>query len=381
MNKVLIIASVASMIDQFNMANISILKKQGYEVHVAANFEGGNTSSKLRIAEFILNLEGLGVKYWNVSFSRKIFDVSANIKAYKKIKNLILEMDYDFLHCHSPIGGVCGRLASCGTKTRVIYTAHGFHFFKGGPVKDWILYYPIEKLLACFTDVLITINKEDFHLATKYFKARQINYIPGVGLDTVLFAGAVVDRNAKRQEIGVPLDAIMLFSVGELDRRKNHEAPIRALAKANNKNIFYVICGIGNLDNFLKTLSKDLGVGNRVLFIGFRADVADLCKSSDIYILPSQREGLGIAGLEGMASGLPLISSYVNGIKDYTKDGVTGFCLHPFDVDGFAEAIDKLAGDASLREKIGKHNLEVVKSFDVEIVNEIMVKIYQSLKI
>lgn len=376
MKKVLILASVASMIDQFNMQNIYILKDQGYEVHVAANFEYGSTSSKQRITEFKNELEQLDIRYYHVNFSRKISDISSNIKAYKQIKDLMLKERYDFLHCHSPIGGVCGRLAAHSTKTAVIYTAHGFHFFRGGPIKNWVLYYPIERLLAHFTDVLITINKEDFGLVKKSFKAKKLEYIPGVGLNTSLFGGVVFEREAKRQEIGVPHDAIMLISVGELGSRKNHETPIRALARANKKNLYYVICGKGDLDQYLKNLSTDLGIADRVLLIGFRTDIVELCKISDIYVLPSQREGLGIAGLEGMAAGLPLISSYINGIRDYTKDGETGCCLEPFDVDGFAGAMDKLAGDAGLRKKIGNHNLEVVKNFDVKIVNKIMKKIY-----
>lgn len=376
----MMLTSVASMIDQFNMSNISILRKLGYEVHVVANFEYGSSCSKQRVEEFKKELEGLGIEYYHTNFSRKLTDISSNIKAYWRVKELIQKNRYEFIHCHTPIGGVCGRLAAHRTKTRVIYTAHGFHFFKGSPIINWVLYYPVERLLSYWTDVLITINREDFSLAKKSFKAKNIEYIPGVGLDTNKFAGVVVDREAKRQEIGVPNKAIMLFSVGELGSRKNHETPIRALAKTNNKNIYYVICGKGELEQYLKNLSIELGIANRVLMLGFRTDIAELCKSSDIYVFPSQREGLGIAALEGMATGLPLISSYINGIRDYTKDGVTGYCLEPFDVNGFAEAMDKLAGDEALREKIGKHNIEVVKAFDFEIVDKIMNEIYISQK-
>lgn len=376
MKKVLILASVASMIDQFNMPNIYLLKDQGYEVHIAANFEYGSTSSERRIFDFKNELKQLDIKYCHVNFSRNIFDISSNIKAYRQIKNLILKERYEFLHCHSPIGGVCGRLAAHATKTTVIYTAHGFHFFKGGPIKNWLLYYPVEWLLSYFTDMLITINKEDFFLASKFFKAKKVEYIPGVGLDTVLFGEIISDREAKREEIGVPRDAIVLISVGELAVRKNHETPIRALARAKNKNLYYVICGNGDLDQYLKKLSNDLDVADRMLFVGFREDIVELCKASDIYVFPSQREGLGIAGLEGMAAGLPLISSYINGIRDYTKDGETGYCLEPFDVNGFARAMDKLAADEKLRKKIGNHNLMVVRNFDIKIVNDIMRKIY-----
>lgn len=378
MGKVLVLASVASMIDQFNMSNIIILKSQGYEVHVAANFEYGSTSSKQRVDDFKIELNKLNVKYYHVNFSRKIFDIFLNIKAYNQIKTLMLTEKYNFIHCHSPVGGVCGRFAAHSTNTIVIYTAHGFHFFNGSPIINWLLYYPIERLLSYFTDLLITINKEDYARAKKSFGAKRVVYIPGVGVDTKIFAEAVIDRVAKRQEIGVPNDAVMLFSVGELGARKNHETPIRALAKTINKNIFYVICGVGELKDYLINLATNLGVADRVVLLGFRKDIAELCKSSDIYVFPSRREGLGIAGLEGMASGLPLISSYINGIRDYTKNGETGYCLEPFDVEGFAVAMDKLAEDSGLRGTIGENNLKVVKNFDINIVNGLMDRIYKS---
>ena len=343
---------------------------------MASNFEHGSTSSKQRVVEFKKELDALGIQYYHLSFSRKITDVSSNVKVYRQIKDLMLNNDYDFVHCHSPIGGVCGRLAAHSTRTSVIYTAHGFHFFEGAPLKNWLLYYPVERMLAYWTDVLITINHEDFSRVKRSFKPKRVEYIPGVGLDTRKFGGAIIDRRAKRQEIGVPNDAILLFSVGELGSRKNHETAIRALSKLNNDNIYYVICGQGDLHQYLKNLSYELGISDRVFLLGFRSDISELCKSSDIYVFPSQREGLGIAALEGMASGLPLISSYINGVRDYTEDGETGFCLEPFDVDGFAEAMDKLAGDAKLRQKMGKHNLEAVKGFDIEIVSKIMEKIY-----
>lgn len=376
MKKMLMLASVVSMIDQFNMPNIEILIKQGYEVHVAANFEYGSTSSKERVEEFKKELEGMGITYFQVDFSRNITDIKSNIKAYKQIKDMMIKYKYEFIHCHSPIGGVCGRLAAHKTKTTVIYTAHGFHFFKGSPIKNWVIFYPVEWFLSYYTDVLITINKEDYERALKNFHSKKTFYIPGIGLDTKKFRSAVVNKEAKRKEIGIPSNAIMLFSVGELVARKNHEVVIRAMIKAENKNLYLVICGRGDLMQYLKDLSKELGVANRVLLLGFRTDIVEICRSADIYVFPSKREGLGIAALEGMATGLPLISSYINGIKDYTKDGETGFCLEPNDLDGFSRAMDRLANDENLRNKIGNHNLEVVKGFDIEIVNKIMYKIY-----
>ena len=217
MKKMLMLASVVSMIDQFNMSNIDILKKQGYEVHVAANFEYGNTSSKQRVEEFKKELTELNVQYYNIDFSRKITNILANIKAYKQIKDLMLKNKYEFVHCHSPIGGVCGRLAAHSANTPVIYTAHGFHFFKRAPLKNWMLYYPVEKLLAHYTDVLITINKEDYARAQN-FKAKKVEYVPGIGVDIKKFSEIIVDKLAKRKELGIPENAFLILSVGELMR-------------------------------------------------------------------------------------------------------------------------------------------------------------------
>jgi len=160
----------------------------------------------------------------------------------------------------------------------IIYTAHGFHFFEGSPMKNW-LFYPIEKILSGYTDVLVTINQEDYNRANEHFNMKNIKYIPGVGLNTSKFRNAVIDRKALRSEIEVPEDAIMMFSVGEISSRKNHETAIRALAKTVNKNLYYAICGQGELEPYLKHLTKELGIENRVKFLGFRKDIAQLCKS------------------------------------------------------------------------------------------------------
>lgn len=379
MKKVMMLASVASMIDQFNMPNIRILRRQGYEVHVVANFEYGSTSSQERMLEFKKELEELNIRYYHVDFSRKITDFKRNIKAYIKVKQLILENGYEFIHCHSPIGGVCGRLVGKNTNTKVIYTAHGFHFFKGSPITSWILYYPVEKFLSKYTDLLITINKEDYNIAKSKFSARETKYIPGVGLDVSKFNSINIDKYEKKRELGIPEDSIVMFSVGELSKRKNHEVAIKALSKVKNKKLYYIICGQGELEEHLISVSNQLGIKDRVLLLGFRKDIAEICSISDIYVFPSQREGLGIAALEGMASGLPLISSYINGIKDYTENNKTGYCLEPWDVDGFSEAMDILADSSELRDKIGKHNLNVVKKFDINNIDYLMESIYKDV--
>ena len=186
-DKVLILASVASMIDQFNMSNIDILISLGYEVHVACNFEKGSTCSQEKIVQLKKKLGEIEVKYYQIDFTRSVFNILQDVKAYRQVKRIMVENSYKFIHCHSPIGGVIGRLACKSTHTRCIYTAHGFHFYKGAPIKNWIVFYPIEKWLSKYTDVLITISKEDYNRAKNKFKMKQLEYIPGVGVDIEKF--------------------------------------------------------------------------------------------------------------------------------------------------------------------------------------------------
>lgn len=377
MKKMLMLASVASMIDQFNMPNIQLLQEMGYEVHVACNFEEGNTCSKEKILDLKRRLKNMEIKYYQIDFSRSVSNLKKNLKAYRQVYVLMKREQYQFVHCHSPIGGVIGRLVGHRTGTKVIYTAHGFHFFKGAPLKNWILYYPIEKFLSRYTEVIITINKEDYRLAKDKFHMKNLEYISGVGVDTKRFIECNVSKQEKRKELGIPEEAFLLLSVGELSERKNHKTVINALGRIQDPNIYYVIAGTGELyDDYLKDINA-YGISKQVLLLGPRTDVEELCKAADVFIHPSIREGLGIAPLEGMASGLALISSYVNGIKDYTKDGITGCCIKkPLNVQEMKSAILKMRNNDKFRISCAQYNKEIAKKFDVEISKQITKKIY-----
>lgn len=377
MKKVLILASVASMIDQFNRLNIDILKELGYQVHVAANFIHGNTCSASKIEEFKKELKNLGVVYYQIDFSRSITKVTSNINAYKQVKNLMENNNYDFIHCHSPIGGFCGRIAGYKTRTPVIYTAHGFHFYKGSPLKNWILYYPIEYLLSNYTDVLITINKEDYYTAKK-LKAKIVKYVPGIGINVENFTNKKVDRNYLRYRLGIPSEAFVLLSVGELNKNKNHETIIKAIAKLNNPNIYYIICGKGVLEGYLKNKIKDLGIEKQVKLLGFRKDINEIYHISNAFVFPSYREGLSVALMEAMASGLPIICSNIRGNTDLVENGKGGYLVSPNDIEGFSSAINKLINSDLI--KFSQSNIEKLKDFSKEKVREKTTDIYKELE-
>lgn len=380
MRKALIFASVASMIDQFNMNNISILEELGYKVEVACNFEFGSSTSQDRVSEFRKELESRGIKTHQISVPRKIVAIREMIQAYKKAKSLVTVNNYDIVHCHSPIGGVIARMACKKNREKgikVIYTAHGFHFFEGAPLINWILFFPIEMWLSRVTDIIITINKEDYSRAKRLFKKVRVEYVPGVGIDVKKFDGVVIDKSEKRRELGVPDNSFLVLSVGELNKNKNHETVIRAIYKLNNPNVYYIICGQGTLERKLKNLIIDLGLEKQVKLLGYRGDIAEISKASDIFIFPSLREGLSVALMESMAFGLPIICSKIRGNVDLVKEGKGGYLIESQNVDEYTKALDKLTKDTHLREKMSKYNKENISSFNIENVNKYVFNIYK----
>ena len=222
MNKrVLMVATVPSMIGQFNMNNIHILQNLGYEVDVASDFTDTSFWPGEKIENFKKELAALNVKTFQLDFSRSMFKFNRHVRSYKETLELISERKYSFIHTHTPIASAIVRLAAHKTKTKVIYTAHGFHFYNGAPLKNWMIFYPIEKYLSKYTDVLITINKEDYTRAKKNFRVKEIVYVPGVGIDLHRIDSIITRCSELRNKLGLKPNEKMLISVGELSTRKN----------------------------------------------------------------------------------------------------------------------------------------------------------------
>lgn len=376
MNRILILASVASMIDQFNMSNIKLLQQMGGVVDVACNFVNGNTCSNEKISQLKEELQGMDVHYYQIDFARNITDVKQNFRAYKQVKSLMKNQKYQFVHCHSPIGGVIARIVGKMTGTKVIYTAHGFHFYKGAPVINWLLFYPVEKICSYFTDVLITINQEDYMFAKNKMKAKQVLYIPGVGIDLQKFKSSSVDKKKKRAELNIPEDSIILFSVGELNKNKNHQIIIKALAKIKNEKIHYCIAGRGEEENALLQLALSLGVQDKIHLLGFRTDVSELYQIADYFVFPSFREGLSVSLMEAMASGLPCAVSKIRGNVDLiNEDGGTMF--NPDSVAECIVAIEKLLNMD--KNSMRRNNVKKIQEFSINNVSEKMRAIYENI--
>ncbi|MFA2810280.1 glycosyltransferase family 4 protein [Bacillus mycoides] len=367
--KILYVTTISNTVNAFLIPHIQLLVEQGHQVDMAFNI----------MQEVNPELIKMGCKIHNIEFQRSPLD-RKNYLAYKNLKKLIQNEGYDLIHTHTPVASACVRLACRKMQgVKVIYTAHGFHFFKGAPLINWLVYYPIEKYLAKYTDILITINKEDYNRAKSSFKADRVVYIPGVGLDTQRFDTILVDKSSKRKELGLPEDAIIILSVGELNKNKNHETVIRAVAKLNNPAIYYVICGRGPLEDNLRRLSKELGLENRVKLLGYREDIIEICKTAEIFVFPSFREGLSVALMEAMACGLPVICSDIRGNRDLMENSESGQLVKPNDFEEFAKSINKVLMCNDNR--IDMNDKEAIKAFDIRNIVQRMQEIYSQVQL
>ncbi len=379
MKKALMIASMASMLDNFNSSNIEILDELGYEITLAANFESEDSNSKEKVNRFKKSMESKGYRVVQIDFSRKISNIKGQIKSYRQVKKLAKE-HFDLVHCHSPICAAMTRVAFRKNRrkgTKVIYTAHGFHFFAGAPLINWLIYYPIEKVCSYMTDVLITINKEDYHRAKRKFHAKETKYIPGVGIDVEKIQAVQVDRDAKRRELGIEPDDFLLLSVGELSKRKNHLAVVKAIARLNDAKIKYVICGQGLLKQQLEKAIENFDIKSQVKLLGFRTDIIELCKIADLFVFPSLQEGLPVALMEAMACGLPCIVSKIRGNVDLIEKGVNGFVFENKKGKGIEDSIHRVIEDSTIRHHMQVENEKKMIAYDVKIVREDIKKIYE----
>ena len=370
MKSILYITNISNGVSSFSVTAVEAAKRLGYEFHLAGNFSGTPD-------EKILNDEKTyGVNIHQIDLTRSPYS-SKNITAYKQLVKLINEEGIEYIHCNTPVGGLLGRLAGKKCKVKkVIYQAHGFHFYKGAPLKNWLIYYPIERWLAHYTDALITINKEDYERA-QVFRLRnngKVYYVPGVGIDLSQYELPENTRGIKRNELGLKETDVALISMGDLIDRKNYPVAIEAVAKANNPSLQYFICGKGPEEDKLKKMAEDLGVKEQIHFLGFRTDIKELLKAADIFLFTSKQEGLARSLMEAMASGLPCVASKIRGNTDLIENTECGYLCSG--VDEYTKAIDFLANNRNICITFGKYNLEKIKEFNIDKVIYTLSELY-----
>lgn len=357
MKKILFTAKVDSHIIHFHIPFLKMFKEKGFEVHVAS--EGDQV------------IPYVDVKY-NITFGVNPFSKNT-INSYKTLKKIIETNKFDIIHTHTAIASVVTRLAAHKVKTeennpRVIYTAHGFHFLKGGSTLNWLLYFPVEKIMGKFTDDLITINSDDYNLALKHKICKKIHYVNGVGVDVDAFSFPTRTYEDKK--------VYVLTYVAELNKNKNQELLIRSLALIDTSRFDYLLRVIGPGDqSYLKKVVSKLKIEDKVAFLGYREDIVELLKESDIAVSTSKREGLPVNLIESMASGLPIVATNCRGNNNLVVNDVNGFLVE-YEIDMLEEAISKLLSSKDLRSKFGSESVRLSKQYGIDSISKVMYDLY-----
>ena len=371
--KVLFVAIVVKThIMQFHIPYLKLFQQAGWETAVASR------NDYERPADCVIPSCD---KYYDIPFERMAWKAK-NLKAYKLLKEIIDREHYDIIHCHTPVGALIARLAALDARklgTRVIYTAHGFHFFTGAPLQYWLLFYPPERLLAPVTDVLITINREDYARAQKRLPAKRIEYVPGVGIDTGKFRNLQIDRQAKRASLGFSDEDFLMLTVAEITHNKNHITVLKAMAALKDRtefaHIHYLIVGRGELWKSLENSAAELGISDHVHFLGYRTDAPELYRCCDLFVFMTFREGLSVALMEAMSSAMPIVCTKIRGNTDLIEDGVSGlFCRNSS--EALAQMLPEVYADPEKRKSLGQAAAERSLLFDEKTIHERMKEIY-----
>lgn len=357
------------IMNNFAISAIMAAKELGIDFTLA------NNMSMAEPGHFEKVCEQYGIKMIHIDFDRNPLGKS-NLLARKQLLELMEKEKYDIVHCNTPSGGMVGRIAAAQMKIpKVIYMAHGFHFWKGAPLKNWLLYYPVERILARLTDRLITINHEDYACAQRfhYKKGGRAEYVPGVGIVTKRFERDEKVRAEMRNTLGIKDNETVLLSVGEINPNKNHKIVIEALAKLGRKDIRYVACGIGALMEENQQLAKSLGIEDQVMFVGYRTDIDKFYQAADIFVVSSFREGLPVAPMEAMSAGLPCVASRIRGNVDLFNGGQLMF--DPRDVDSLCQALNNAMDDDIVANELAR-NSQTLQRFSMEEAVKAMKDIY-----
>lgn len=365
MKKVLFVATVTLHINAFHIPYLKMFKEKGYEVHVASS---GNEKIEYCDKHYNLPFERFPLK-WN------------NYKTYKELKKIIKENNYEIIHCHTPVGGLLTRLAARKFRkngTKVFYTAHGFHFYKGAPLLNWIIYYPIEKICSRWTDCLITITNEDFELAKRKMKTKRVEHINGVGMNTERFQKKLSDEEKIefRKSLNIEKDDIVFSYVAELNKNKNQIMLIKCIDELEEKynNIKLLLVGDGPLLEQYKNLIKELNLQSNIILLGKRNDINEILQITDIYLASSIREGLPVNVMEAMYVGLPIIAKDNRGHRELVENNKTGFIVT--DIHSMVKKIQIILENSKFKNKIADNGRKKVRSYLLEKIISKMDEIY-----
>lgn len=366
--RILITTTISNTINAFLVPHIESLIKLGFEVDIACAIDQPLSERAISLANNV----------YKIPFTRNPLDYG-NMKAYKKLKNIVIKNKYEFVHTHTPIASTVVRLVCKSTRTKVIYTAHGFHFHKGSPLVNWLIYYPIEYFLSRYTDTIVVINNEDFDRAKRRFKMRELYLVPGVGVNLQNFQKRTSQEKREiRDKLGFDYNDFIYLIVGELNDNKNQSIALKVMESLENEynNLRLIIVGDGINKLQYEKFILDKKLGAKVVLLGFRDDVSELMGISDVLLSTSKREGLPINVIEGMATGLPLVVSNCRGNVDLVVDDVNGKIFNLSDNVSLQNCLTYTYNNRDELARMSSNNILTSRTYDIEIIVKRMTQIY-----
>lgn len=383
MRNILILTTVSGFLDKFEKDDTRILQDMGYTVHYAANMNEQHYPFDEE------EIRQMGIRIHHIDIARSPYMFRYNCRAAIQLRKIIRNNHICAIHCHTPVGGMLGRLMGCWfPDLKIVYTAHGFHFYKGAPFINNSVYYTVERVLARHTDILVVINKEDYENAKKFHlrKGGTVCRIPGVGLDLQRFRPlSPGEKQEARERLGIGREEYFIVSVGELNENKNQQIILRALDQmrkegADISHIRYGICGDGFWKEKLQQQIADLRLEGIVTMYGYCSHVPEILGCADVSVFPSRREGLGMAGLEALALGIPLLAADNRGTREYMQPGMNGYFCKSDSVRDWIDGLERIrqmsAEERSRMEEICRKSVEL---FSKENTASIMKLVYQDL--
>lgn len=378
MKKVLFVATVGDKhINTFHIPYLKLLKKEGYQIHVSAKNDLEPKQIHIEFCD----------RFFDTPYNRNPFSLQ-NLVAYRALINILNNNDYDFIHTHTPISSAIVRLIKMRKKyqkIKIIYTAHGFHFYKGSSMLSWLLYYPLEKILSIFTDVLITINKQDYNLAKNHnFKSDKIIKTNGIGVNLSKFSPITYEEKKQlRKKLNINNEDFILIYPAELNSNKNQKVLIEAIEILSEKysNIKLILLGTGDNEKIYKNMAINKKIEDKIIFTGFVHNVSEYLNASDILVASSKREGLPLNLIEAMACGLPVIASKNRGHDELIKNNYNGLLLDTITSNNFAEGIEKLYLNEEVINLFKKNNLEESKKYSIDLVLDKVNDVYKEISL
>jgi glycosyltransferase involved in cell wall biosynthesis len=376
MNRILMVTTIPGTLRSFLLPFATHFRAQGWKVDAMAC--GISTSPECQ--------QGFD-RVWEVDWSRNPLDPRNLLAAPRAIREIVTREKYDIIHVHTPVAGFVTRYALKDVRKqlgiRMIYTAHGFHFHAGGsPLKNGV-FVNLEKLAGKWTDDLVTINQEDKAAALKYglVAPGHTHYMPGIGVDLKYYNRQLVDDAAViavRQELGIGSNTPLLLSIAEFNPGKRHRDAIAAFAKLARSDVHFAFAGNGPLMEQMQQLGTELGVIDRLHFLGNRPDIPVLLKAATANILASEREGLPRSLLESLALETPTIGTNIRGVQDLLSGGC-GLLVDVGDVDGLAAAMATILDRPEAAAEMSRLGYERVANYDVAVIIKLHEELYTGI--